>query len=121
MGTGADLIIRIATQGAKLAQAQMASLGKSSQLAGGKLATFAKVGSVAVVGAMLGVAKGVFESVQAFAEFDSKMTQSLAIMQTTTAQQEQMARVAREVATVTAISATDSAEAYFFLASAGLI
>ena len=120
MGTGADLIIRIATQGAKLAQAQMASLGKSSQLAGGKLATFAKVGSVAVVGAMLGVAKGVFESVQAFAEFDSKMTQSLAIMQTTTAQQEQMARVAREVATVTAISATDSAEAYFFLASAGL-
>jgi len=120
LGTGADLIIRIATQGAKLAQAQMASLGKSSQLAGGKLATFAKVGSVAVVGAMLGVAKGVFESVQAFAEFDSKMTQSLAIMQTTTAQQEQMARVAREVATVTAISATDSAEAYFFLASAGL-
>ncbi len=120
MGTGADLIIRIATQGAKLAQAQMASLGKSSQLAGGKLATFAKVGSVAVVGAMLGVAKGVFESVQAFAEFDSKMTQSLAIMQTTTAQQEQMARVAREVATTTAISATDSAEAYFFLASAGL-
>ena len=120
MGTGADLIIRIATQGAKLAQAQMASLGKSSQLAGGKLAKFAKVGSVAVVGAMLGVAKGVFESVQAFAEFDSKMTQSLAIMQTTTAQQEQMARVAREVATVTAISATDSAEAYFFLASAGL-
>lgn len=120
MGTGADLIIRIATQGAKLAQAQMASLGKSSQLAGGKLATFAKVGSVAVVGAMLGVAKGVIESVKAFAEFDSKMTQSLAIMQTTTAQQEQMARVAREVATATAISATDSAEAYFFLASAGL-
>lgn len=120
MGTGADLIIRIATQGAKLAQAQMASLGKSSQLAGGKLATFAKVGSIAVVGALLGIAKGLTASVQAYTSFEDKMTQSLAIMETTTAQQNEMAKTAREVASVTAISATESAEAYFFLASAGL-
>ena len=98
----------------------MDKLGKSSLLAGGKLATFAKIGAGAVAGALLGVAKGVVDSVQAFADFDDKMTQSLAIMQTTTAQQEQMGRVAREVATQTAISATESAEAYFFLASAGL-
>ena len=120
MGKGADLIIRIATQGAKLAQAQMTSLGKSSSVASNKLKTFAKVGGTVVAGALLAIGKGVVESVQAFTSFDDKLTQSLAIMQTTTAQQEQMARVAREVATTTAISATDSAEAYFFLASAGL-
>ena len=120
MGKGADLIIRIATQGAKLAQAQMTSLGKSSSIASNKLKTFAKVGGTVVAGALLAIGKGVVESVQAFTSFDDKLTQSLAIMETTTAQQEQMARVAREVATTTAISATDSAEAYFFLASAGL-
>lgn len=120
MGKGADLIIRIATQGAKLAQAQMTSLGKSSSIASNKLKTFAKVGGTVVAGALLAIGKGVVESVQAFTSFDDKLTQSLAIMETTTAQQEQMARVAREVATTTSISATDSAEAYFFLASAGL-
>jgi TP901 family phage tail tape measure protein len=120
LGKGADLIIRIATQGAKLAQAQMTSLGKSSSIASNKLKTFAKVGGTVVAGALLAIGKGVVESVQAFTSFDDKLTQSLAIMETTTAQQEQMARVAREVATTTAISATDSAEAYFFLASAGL-
>ena len=98
----------------------MDKLGKSSLLAGGKLANFAKIGAGVVAGALIGITKGVIDSVQAFANFDDKMTQSLAIMQTTTAQQEQMGRVAREVATQTAISATESAEAYFFLASAGL-
>ena len=98
----------------------MDKLGKSSLLAGGKLANFAKIGAGVVAGALIGITKGVIDSVRAFANFDDKMTQSLAIMQTTTAQQEQMGRVAREVATQTAISATESAEAYFFLASAGL-
>lgn len=120
MGAGADLIIRIATKGAKLASAQMDKLGKSSLLAGGKLGTFAKVGAGAVAGALLAIGKGVAESVQAFTSFEDKLTQSVAIMDTTVAQQERMAQVARQVATETTISAEASAEAFFFLASAGL-
>ena len=120
MGAGADLIIRIATKGAKLASAQMDKLGKSSLLAGGKLGTFAKVGAGAVAGALLAIGKGVAESVQAFTSFEDKLTQSVAIMDTTVAQQERMAQVARDVAMETTISAEASAEAFFFLASAGL-
>jgi len=120
MGTGADLIIRIATKGATLAKSQLESLGKSGTALGGKMGLLAKAGIGAVAVGMIALAKGAVESVQAFTKFEDKMTQSLAIMQTTTAQQEQMARVAREVATETTISATQSAEAYFYLASAGL-
>ena len=120
MGAGADLIIRIATKGATLAKGQIDTLGKSGSLAGGKLATFAKVGVAAVGVALIGLAKGLIESVNAFVDFEDKMTQSLAIMQTTTAQQDQMAMAARNVATETTISADQSAEAFFFLASAGL-
>jgi TP901 family phage tail tape measure protein len=120
MGAGSDLIIRIATKGANLAQAQLNSLGKSSTLLGGKFGKLAKVGVAGLGLAMIGVAKAVSSSISAFADFDDKLTQSLAIMKTTEEQNAQMARTARQVATETAISATDSAEAYFFLASAGL-
>ena len=120
MGAGADLIIRIATKGANVARGQLETLGKSGKLAGTKLANFAKVGAAVAAGAVLALAKGVIESVQAFTEFEDKMTQSLAIMKTTTLQQEQMAMAARQVATETTISADQSAEAFFFLASAGL-
>jgi len=120
MGVGADLIIRIATAGTKLAQAQLNGLGKSSQLLGGSVAKLAKVGIAALGVAMIGLAKGLSASIKSFTDFDDKLTQSLAIMKTTELQNQQMARTAREVATQTAISATDSAEAYFFLASAGL-
>ena len=115
-----DLIIRIATQGAKLAQAQMSALGSTAKKSSVKLAQFAKVGAGVVAGALLAIGKGASESVRAFTDFDSALTQSLAIMQTTTAQQERMAQVARDVAMETTISATESAEAFFFLASAGL-
>tara|TARA_Y100001937_G_scaffold41571_1_gene58921 strand:- start:934 stop:3402 length:2469 start_codon:yes stop_codon:yes gene_type:complete len=120
VGAGADLIIRIATKGAKLASTQMDKLGNSSALAGGKLGKFAKVGATAVAGALLAIGKGVAESVQAFTSFEDKLTQSVAIMDTTIGQQERMAKVARDVATETTISAEASAEAFFFLASAGL-
>ena len=98
----------------------MDKLGKSSFLAGGKLGTFAKVGAGAVAGALLAIGKGVAESVQAFTSFEDKLNQSVAIMDTTVAQQERMAQVARDVAMETTISAEASAEAFFFLASAGL-
>ena len=120
MGAGADLIIRIATKGATLAKTQLNKLGKEGGVLGGKMGKLAKVGLGAVAVGLVGVAKGALESVQAFASFQDKMTQSLAIMNTTVQQQEQMARVAREVASETTIGATQSAEAYFFLASAGL-
>ncbi len=120
MGAGSDLIIRIATKGANLAKAQLNGLGKSSTLLGGKFGKLAKVGVAGLGLAMIGVAKVVSDSIKAFADFDDKLTQSIAIMKTTDAQNEQMARTARQVATETAISASESAEAYFFLASAGL-
>jgi len=42
MGKGADLIIRIATKGTKLAQAQLAGLGKEGTLLSGKFAKLAQ-------------------------------------------------------------------------------
>jgi len=120
MGAGADLIIRIATKGATLAKTQLNKLGKEGGALGGKMGLLAKAGIGAVAVGLVALAKGAVESVQAFTKFEDKLTQSLAIMETTTAQQEQMARVARQVATETTIGATESAEAYFFLASAGL-
>ena len=66
MGAGADLVVRIATKGAGLAKTQIDRLGKSGTLAGGKLATFAKIGVGAVAGALVGITKGLIESAQAF-------------------------------------------------------
>ena len=120
MGKGADLIIRIATAGTKLAQSQLAGLGQQGRLLSGTMATLAKVGIGAFTVALIGATKGIIASVQAFAEFDDQLTQSLAIMKTTEMQQASMAMAARQVATETTISATDSAQAYFYLASAGL-
>ena len=120
MGAGADLVIRIATKGANIAKAQLSTLGKTGANAGGQLAMFAKVGVAAAATAVIALAKGVVESVQAFTSFEDKLNQSLAIMQTTEQQQKAMAMAAREVATETTISADQSAEAFFFLASAGL-
>ena len=120
MGAGADLVVRIATKGAGLAKTQIDRLGKSGTLAGSKLATFAKIGVGAVAGALVGITKGLIESAQAFVSFEDKLNQSLAIMDTTVEQQNAMAEAARQVATETTISADQSAEAFFFLASAGL-
>lgn len=69
--------------------------------------------------AALGVAT--IASVKAFADFDAEMTKSLAIMgDVSDALQDDMSDAAREVAKTTTFSANEAAEAYFFLASAGL-
>lgn len=69
--------------------------------------------------AALGVAT--VASVKAFADFDAEMTKSLAIMgNVSDTLQDDMAEAAREVAKATTFSANEAAEAYFFLASAGL-
>lgn len=69
--------------------------------------------------AALGVAT--VASIKAFADFDAEMTKSLAIMgNVSDSLQDEMAAAAREVAKTTTFSANQAAEAYFFLASAGL-
>lgn len=60
-------------------------------------------------------------SVKAFGNFDDAMTGSLAIMDNVSAgMQEDMEQTARTVATTLVPSATEAAESFFFLASAGL-
>lgn len=77
----------------------------------GKVAAGA-VAAVGVIGAV---------SVKAFADFDSAMTQSLAIMgNVSDTLRNDMSDAAREVAKTTTFSANQAAESYFFLASAGL-
>jgi TP901 family phage tail tape measure protein len=69
--------------------------------------------------AALGVAT--VASIKAFADFDAEMTKSLAIMgHVSDSLQDDMSEAAREVAKTTTFSANQAAEAYFFLASAGL-
>jgi TP901 family phage tail tape measure protein len=60
-------------------------------------------------------------ALKSYADFDGAMTNSLSIMQGVTGKQrDMMERTAREIGRTTTISATQAAEAYYFLASAGL-
>ena len=59
-------------------------------------------------------------AVKAFADFDSAMVKSTAIMGDVTDKMAEMEEAALEVARTTTFSATQAAEAFFFLASAGL-
>tara|TARA_B100000575_G_C23141070_1_gene664032 strand:+ start:1739 stop:4162 length:2424 start_codon:yes stop_codon:yes gene_type:complete len=116
----ADIAINIVTKGAELAKRQLNSLSGSAGKSGNmmmKLATGAKLAGVAIVVAL---AKGLTQAVQEFTAFNDKMTQSLAIMNTTVEQQKAMEESALSVSRQTRISAEQSAEAFFFLASAGL-
>ena len=116
----ADIAINIVTKGAELAKRQLNSLSGSAGKSGNmmsKLATGAKLAGVALA---VGLAKGLTEAVQEFTAFNDKMTQSLAIMSTTVDQQKAMEESALAVSRETRISAEQSAEAFFFLASAGL-
>lgn len=96
-------------------------LKKATDAAGGALLGFAAIGAqVVATAASVASAIGV-ASVKAFADFDAAMTQSLAIMgDVSQAMETQMSDAAREVAKTTTFSAQEAAEAYFFLASAGL-
>ena len=120
MGRGADLVIRIATKGAELASKNMKDVGDSTSKTNKPLSKFSNIAKAGVAVGLMAIARGAQESIQAFAQFEDKLNQSLAIMNTTTQQQEAMSKAAREVGMTTRISAEDSAEAFFFLASAGL-
>ena len=115
-----NILIKLVLEGFNKAKAQMNNLGKQTDSSGGKLSKFgtvAKIGAVAV-GTVL--VKALSEATRQFIDFEDKLNQSLAIMQTTEEQQLAMARASRQVAIESRVSASESAEAFFFLASAGL-
>ena len=111
---------------AATATGQISSSAGRAQTATGKLDTqmsgLATTAKFAVAGAattaVVGFAK---QSVDAFLGFDDAMNQSLAIMgDVSGTMREDMADAAREIGRTTRIGAEEAAEAYFFLASAGL-
>ena len=95
-----------------------AKIGKSTDTLGGKIARFGKLAAgVAAAGAVAFATQGV----RSFLEFDDKMTQSLAIMgEVSGPMRKRMEDAARAVGKSTRFGADEAAEAYFFLASAGL-
>jgi TP901 family phage tail tape measure protein len=96
-------------------------LQKAMRGAGSILGTFAAIGiKAAAVTAQVATAVGV-AAVRQFANFDAALTKSTAIMgDLSEAMRKDMSDAAREVAKTTTFSAEQAAEAYFFLASAGL-
>ena len=85
------------------------------------LANFGKLAAGISAAAVTAVTAIAVKSVAAFAEFDSKLNQSVAIMgDVSDALRNDMSDAAREVAKTTTFSAAEAAESYFFLASAGL-
>ena len=115
-----NILIKLVLEGFNKAKAQMNNLGKQTDSSGfklGKFGTIAKAGAVVVATVLV---KALSEATRQFIEFEDKLNQSLAIMQTTEEQQKAMARASRQVAIESRISASESAEAFFFLASAGL-
>ena len=97
--------------------AEVRGLGGVSEETARKMQPLGLAG-VAVGGMIAG---GVAVGVKAYADFDAKLTGSLAIMGDVNAQMRaEMAATAREVGRSTVHSAEQAAESYFFLASAGL-
>jgi TP901 family phage tail tape measure protein len=81
-----------------------------------KLSKFGKVAAVGVAAVSVVAAKGA----QAFLEFDDAMNESLAIMgQVAGPMRHKMEEAAKAVGRTTRFSATEAAEGFFFLASAG--
>ena len=79
------------------------------------------VGTQLTAGLTLPLAGLGIVATKAFADFDSAMTQSLAIMgDVSSALKTEMSDAAREMAKTTIFSAKEAADSYFFLASAGL-
>ena len=116
----ADIAIQIVTKGANLAKKQLDGVGNSAGKSSGKFSKFSKHAKLAGLAVGVVLAKGLSSAVREFTAFDDKMTQSVAIMDTTIEQQKAMEEQALAVSRTTRIGAEQSAEAYFFLASAGL-
>ena len=86
-----------------------------------KLGTLGKLVSRVGIAAGLAVTAVATESIRSFANFDEAMTNSQAIMgDLTNKQMADMQAAAIEVGKTTRVSATEAAESFFFLASAGM-
>lgn len=96
----------------------LGAIGKKARGVGSAVGTVMRAGVMAGGVAVVGL--GVL-AVKTFADFDEAMTKSLAIMgDLEVGMRERMEVAARKVAKTTTFSAKEAAEAYFFLASAGL-
>jgi TP901 family phage tail tape measure protein len=85
------------------------------------LKKFGRAAGTAAAAATAAVAGIATASVREFGKFDSALNKSISIMgDVSDTLQDDMAKTAREVAKSTTFSAEEAAEAYFFLASAGL-
>ena len=115
-----NIVLNIITKGADLAKRQLDGIGKSGDKSSKGLGKFGKAMGVAVVGGALAMGKALTSATRSFIAFDDAMTQSLAIMDATEEQQQAMSETARKVALETTFSAEQTAESFFFLASAGL-
>ena len=116
----ADIAINIVTRGAELAKRQLEGIGSQGDKSSKGMGRFSNAVKIAGVALAVGLAKGLSKAVTEFIAFDDKMVQSLAIMDTTVEQQKAMQDAALQTSRTTRIGAEQSAEAYFFLASAGL-
>ena len=115
-----NIVLNIITKGADLAKRQLDGIGKTGDKSSKGLGKFGKAMGVAVVGGALAMGKALTSATRSFIAFDDAMTQSLAIMNATEEQQQAMSETARKVALETTFSAEQTAESFFFLASAGL-
>jgi len=103
----------------KEAEAATKPLGQKLTDLGGKFEATGRTLTRKVTLPIVGLAAA---TVKTFADFDDKITQSLAIQGPEVAEKfrGEMERTARSVATDLGISVTEAAESFFFLASAGL-
>ena len=91
---------------------------KQADKAGAKFSRGIKKVGTATAAGLLAVGTG---SVKAFLNFDDAMTKSLSIMgDVSDSMRGDMASAAREIAKVTRVSATEAADSFFYLGSAGL-
>lgn len=87
----------------------------------GRLGAFGQLATRITQGVGLAVAATATQSIRSFVSFDEAMTNSMAIMgDLTEAQRSQLQSTAIDIGRTTRLSATEAAEALFFLASAGL-
>lgn len=103
------------TKNARAASQQTKTLGAGF----GRMAMSAGKGGLALAG-VGSVTAGAFSAITNTVGFDRAMARSLAIQDVTADTQKRMREEARKTSAATQFSATEAAEAYYFLASAGL-
>jgi len=114
--TAKSLLVRIGTD----IKSMQAGFKKADALIQKNSEKFKKAGRVMTIagGAIIGVVTGV---VKAYADFDKSMTESTAIMgDVSDTMRKKMAEAAKDMSEASTFAAKDLAQAYFYLASAGM-